>query len=62
MSLTIPVIDVHNDNFSELWPALIVAIKTSSFIALDTVSASIFLLQINDCLMNVVLVCVFLIF
>lgn len=59
MSLTVPVIDVHNDNFKELWPALIVAIQTSSFIAVDTVSANILGLQMNDCLMNVVLVCVF---
>ncbi|KAF0047380.1 hypothetical protein F2P81_001013 [Scophthalmus maximus] len=34
--LVVPVITVQNDDFDDLWPAMVVAIETASFIALDT--------------------------
>ena len=34
----IPVVDIHAENVTEYWPALILAIKSSTFIALDLVS------------------------
>ncbi|XP_026061784.1 target of EGR1 protein 1 [Carassius auratus] len=35
-SMIVPVIDVQGNNFKELWAAIVIAIKTSSFIAIDT--------------------------
>lgn len=32
----IPVVDVHSDNIKEVWPSMILAMSSSTFIALDT--------------------------
>ncbi|XP_791390.3 target of EGR1 protein 1 [Strongylocentrotus purpuratus] len=36
MSLNVPIIDVHRENFKDFWPAINLAIQTASYIAIDT--------------------------
>ena len=34
----VPVVEVHASNIVELWPSLVHAIRSSTFVAIDTVS------------------------
>jgi len=35
----VPIVEVHTGNIVELWPSVVHAVRSSTFIALDTVSS-----------------------
>ena len=32
---SVPIIDVHRDNFESIWPSIVLAVRNASFVALD---------------------------
>ena len=43
----VPVVDITKDNLREVWPSLMLAMSSSSYIAIDTVCMSIFFFLCN---------------
>ena len=47
----VPIVEVNKDNLVQLWPAMVLAIKSSTFISLDTVSIACYcILYSNVCI------------